>query len=76
MSRFPAAVTALGIALAGCRSSPHSATAGRSSDQQARGTATTSPQEEPDTTPPADVSHGEAPIGGPACRQGVRPGAE
>jgi hypothetical protein len=26
---------------------------------------TTSPQEEPDTTPPADVSHGEAKIGGP-----------
>ena len=28
------------------------------------GTATVSPEEEPDTTPPADVSHGEAPIGG------------
>jgi nitrite reductase (NO-forming) len=26
-----------------------------------------SPEEEPDTTPPADVSHGEAPIGGPAA---------
>jgi hypothetical protein len=33
----------------------------------ARDSATTSPQEEPDTTPPADVSHGEAPIGGPAA---------
>ena len=34
--------------------------------------AVTSPQEEPDTTPPADVSHGEAPIGGPAAEPAPR----
>jgi nitrite reductase (NO-forming) len=35
-------------------------------------TAVTTPQEEPDTTPPADVSHGEAPIGGPAAEPAPR----
>ena len=34
--------------------------------------AVTSSQEEPDTTPPADVSHGEAPIGGPAAEPAPR----
>lgn len=34
--------------------------------------AVTSPQEEPGTTPPADVSHGEAPIGGPAAEPAPR----
>ena len=34
--------------------------------------AVTSTQEEPDTTPPADVSHGEAPIGGPAAEPAPR----
>ncbi len=35
-------------------------------------TAVTSTQEAPDTTPPADVSHGEAPIGGPAAEPAPR----
>jgi nitrite reductase (NO-forming) len=50
-----------------CRSDSHSTStraAGRDSAGGAR-QQTTSAQEEPDTTPPADVSHGEAPIGGP-----------
>ena len=34
--------------------------------------AGTSTQERPDTTPPADVSHGEAPIGGPAAEPAPR----
>lgn len=64
MLRIIAAVAAVGIALAGCRSSaPPDKTA--SDEQRAGQAATTSPQEEPDTTPPANVSHGEAPIGGP-----------
>jgi nitrite reductase (NO-forming) len=69
MLRIIAAATAVGIALTGCRTSaPADKTAGRAgTDQRAGQTATTSPQEEPDTTPPADVSHGEAPIGGPAA---------
>jgi len=32
--------------------------------QSSHATAVTAPQEVPDTTPPSDVSHGEAPIGG------------
>jgi nitrite reductase (NO-forming) len=68
MFRLLITATALGVALASCRSSPPSgAPADRSADQLARDSATISPQEEPDTTPPADVSHGEAPIGGPAA---------
>lgn len=35
-------------------------------------TAVTSAEEEPDTTPPADISHGEAPIGGPAAEPAPR----
>jgi nitrite reductase (NO-forming) len=37
-----------------------------------RSQAVTSPQEQPDTTPPADVSHGEAPIGGPQAEPAPR----
>ena len=37
-----------------------------------RNQAVTSPQEQPDTTPPADVSHGEAPIGGPQAEPAPR----
>ncbi len=36
----------------------------RTTSVRADGQQTTSPAEEPDTVPPADVSHGEAPIGG------------
>ncbi|HKU63381.1 MAG TPA: multicopper oxidase domain-containing protein [Gemmatimonadales bacterium] len=34
--------------------------------------AVTSSRQQPDTTPPADVSHGEAPIGGPAAEPAPR----
>jgi nitrite reductase (NO-forming) len=40
--------------------------------QPPRAAAVTTPQEEPDTTPPADVSHGEAPIGGPQAEPAPR----
>ena len=63
--RFPA-VAMSALALVACRDS--APTAGKADDTRSRPpaeAATTSPQEEPDTTPPADVSHGEAPIGGP-----------
>ena len=43
------------------RDRPASASAADSAEQE----QTTSPREEPDITPPADVSHGEAKIGGP-----------
>jgi nitrite reductase (NO-forming) len=52
--------------LAACRpsapSKPDDSNRGRRPSAQEH---TTAPQEEPDTIPPADVSHGEAPIGGP-----------
>ena len=52
---------------AACRSAPNpsSTLAQRPDSATAIKSQTTSPQEEPDTTPPADISHGEAPIGGP-----------
>jgi nitrite reductase (NO-forming) len=56
------------LLLAACRSpapSDHAADAsGGESRRTAKLESTTTPQEEPDTVPPADVSHGEAPIGG------------
>jgi nitrite reductase (NO-forming) len=63
------ALGAVGLVLAGCRPTglsdrSHDSdqdSAVRSSSQE----RTTSAQEEPDTVPPADVSHGEARIGGP-----------
>lgn len=63
---FWMAVGTVSLLFAACRSSAPSDRADASApagaaDQQ----YTTSPQEEPDTTPPADVSHGEAKIGGP-----------
>ena len=61
------AAAALAVLLAGCRDTSRPATDGKSPAQRTPTTATTSPEEEPDTTPPADVSHGEAPIGGPAA---------
>ena len=60
------APAALAIALAACRSPAPDARPGERAAAGDR-TATTSPLEEPDTTPPADVSHGEARIGGPAA---------
>jgi nitrite reductase (NO-forming) len=67
MSRtFWVAAGAASLFLAACRPSARS---DHDSDRdESRATAkqetVTTPQEEPDTVPPADVSHGEAPIGG------------
>jgi nitrite reductase (NO-forming) len=60
----------LGAALAlvlACRPSPPEA-----HPPERPSTAVTSSQEQADTTPPADVSHGEAPIGGPAAEPAPR----
>lgn len=60
----------LGAALAlvlACRPSPPEA-----HPPERSSTAVTSSQEQADTTPPADVSHGEAPIGGPAAEPAPR----
>jgi len=59
MPRWLAPVVAL-LLVAACRSS-----APPVRQAETPRTAVASPQEVPDTTPPADVSHGEAPIGGP-----------
>ena len=61
----------LGLALAGCRPSDPAAGSRGQSDRPGP-TATTSTEEEPDTLPPADVSHGEARIGGPAADSATR----
>jgi nitrite reductase (NO-forming) len=66
--RFWLIASSLSLALSGCRDStpvPPAASppGGAGSSQQEQ--ATTSPSEQPDTVPPADVSHGEARIGGP-----------
>ena len=64
MYRAPwSAVGALGVllAFAACRPEPSDRRASAPPDQK----ATTSAEEEPSTVPPADVSHGEAAIGGP-----------
>jgi nitrite reductase (NO-forming) len=58
------------LALIGCRDSTpvHSTESTRGGgDSNQHEQATTSPQEQPDSVPPADVSHGEAKIGGPAA---------
>ena len=60
----------LGAALAlvlACRPSPPEA---RPPERSSK--AVTSSEEQADTTPPADVSHGEAPIGGPAAEPAPR----
>jgi nitrite reductase (NO-forming) len=61
---LPALLAALALA-AGCRPDSAVRAGGDVQADKAGSAATVSPQEEPDTTPPADVSHGEAPIGGP-----------
>ena len=55
------------LALVSCRTAPSGRpdTSSRSASAGGVPQQTTSAQEEPDTTPPADVSHGEAKIGGP-----------
>jgi nitrite reductase (NO-forming) len=68
MNRTLTAAAAVALLLAACRPpSPSGTAADGAGSQRTPSTAVTSPQEEPDTTPPADVSHGEAPIGGPAA---------
>jgi nitrite reductase (NO-forming) len=61
-------VIAAALLLAGCRSPAPPARQA----EPPRAAAVTSPQEQPDTTPPADVSHGEAPIGGPEAEPAPR----
>ena len=68
MSRSITLATALLLLAAACRPQAPSA---RSPDNS-RTASVTSAQEEPDTTPPADVSHGEAPIGGPKAEPAPR----
>lgn len=62
--------TAAALALlAACRSPSNTADSPRQADRSgaADRQQTTVAEEQPDTTPPADVSHGEAAIGGPAA---------
>ena len=65
------AVAMAGLLLGGCRSPAPSGRDSVSTGDSAAGSSdrerTTSPEEEPDSVPPADVSHGEAPIGGPGA---------
>jgi nitrite reductase (NO-forming) len=67
MPRSLALAAAL-LLLAACRSPARSARPA----EPPQDSAVTSRQEEPDTNPPADVSHGEAPIGGPAAEPAPR----
>ena len=60
---------AAALLLAACRSPAPPA---RQAQPPTQSQAVTSPQEQPDTTPPADVSHGEAPIGGPEAEPAPR----
>lgn len=63
-----AAAVALSILLAACRpSNGAESTQGADRREAANQQPTTVAEEQPDTTPPADVSHGEARIGGPAA---------
>jgi nitrite reductase (NO-forming) len=66
MSRIIFAATTVAVLLAGCRDTTRSGNGREPEAQRPPSTATTSPEEVPDTTPPADVSHGEAAIGGAA----------
>jgi nitrite reductase (NO-forming) len=72
------AAGALCLAIVACRSAPDPRSVS-STPSDSAGTAvqqqTTSPQEEPDSTPPADVSHGEARIGGPEAEPPPIPAA-
>ena len=58
----------LSLSLSGCRETrpvPSGSGIRAKPDSSQQEQATTSPSEQPDTVPPADVSHGEAKIGGP-----------
>src|SRR6476619_5415693 len=71
MSRnFCLIASTLSLTLSGCRDSrpvPSGSSIRGAPDSSQQEQATTSPSEQPDTVPPADVSHGEARIGGPAA---------
>ena len=58
------AVAAVSLFCSACQRSSDAVPAGSEPGRAAGQQHTTSPQELPDTMPPADVSHGEAPIGG------------
>jgi nitrite reductase (NO-forming) len=79
MSRsFWLIASSLSLALIGCRDSTpvpstESTRGGGDSNQQRQ--ATMSPQEQADSVPPADVSHGEAKIGGPEAEPAAVPAA-
>jgi nitrite reductase (NO-forming) len=62
------AASAAAALLIACRPSPHPPESERPNARAAppEEARTTVAEEQPDTTPPADVSHGEAPIGGAA----------
>jgi nitrite reductase (NO-forming) len=68
MSRTVWSMAAASVLLAGCQTTPHTPVSGAPGAGTARPApqSTTVTEEQPDTTPPADVSHGEAPIGGAA----------
>ena len=68
MSRSIPPAAVLLLLAAACRTPAPSARPGGTPST----TTITSAQEEPDTTPPADVSHGEAPIGGPKAEPAPR----
>lgn len=63
MNRSFVAGLAVILATLACRPTPQDRDTGGGSERRDGPTATVSPEEVPDTTPPADVSHGEAPIG-------------
>ena len=66
------------LAMVACRSAPNPRSASSTASDSARTAVqqqTTTPQEEPDSTPPADVSHGEAQIGGPEAEPPPIPAA-
>jgi nitrite reductase (NO-forming) len=65
MNRPLLAALSLTVVTIACRPSPPARPGSDTEAPRPGATATVSPQEEPDTKPPADVSHGEAPIGGP-----------
>ena len=69
MSRnFCLIASILSLALSGCRDSrpvPSASSTRGTPDSSQQEQGTTSPSEQPATVPPADVSHGEARIGGP-----------
>jgi len=78
MSRTVWIVSAITLLVPACRPvSParSTSTLHQSEQTRARPEQITTPMEQPDTIPPADVSHGEAPIGGPGAEPAPIPAA-